>query len=120
MIGSTNVKVNTLPALRVGDTGIHAKCCGPNTWIAVAGSKTVFINNSLAHRPGDRDQHCGGAGFMVQGRRVRNRVGLRRRVAADRLQGLVAPAPLQGLQHLRRIDSHRLDHRRIYAELLQR
>jgi len=65
--GSPNVKVNKLPAVRVGDNGIHAACCGPNTWTAKAGSATVFINNQKAHRQGDQDQHCGGSGSMVAG-----------------------------------------------------
>jgi uncharacterized Zn-binding protein involved in type VI secretion len=47
--------------------GIHALCCGPNTWIAVKGSTTVFINNLPAHRLGDLDMHCGGPGYMVEG-----------------------------------------------------
>jgi len=31
--GSANVLTNTRPSLRVTDNGIHAACCGPNTWI---------------------------------------------------------------------------------------
>jgi uncharacterized Zn-binding protein involved in type VI secretion len=65
--GSSDVKVNNLPALRVSDTGRHSQCCDANTWVAVAGSPTVLINNLQAHRKGDRDQHCGGPGFMIQG-----------------------------------------------------
>ena len=65
--GSSNVKVNKLPALRVTDTGVHAACCGPNTWTAKAGSATVFINNLKAHRQGDEDKHCGGTGQLVMG-----------------------------------------------------
>jgi len=65
--GSPDTRVNGRPALRVTDTGSHWRCCGPNTWIAVQGSGTVKINNLPAHRLGDRDQHCGGPGFMVEG-----------------------------------------------------
>lgn len=65
--GSPNVKVNKLPALRVTDTGVHAACCGPNTWTAEAGSSTVFINNLKAHRQGDADKHCGGSGKLIMG-----------------------------------------------------
>ena len=65
--GSPNVMVNFRPALRVGDKGIHAPCCGPNMWTAVKGSATVMINNQPAHRMGDTDQHCGGIGFLVEG-----------------------------------------------------
>jgi len=65
--GSTDVKINGRPAVRVGDPGIHAACCGPNTWTATKGSGTVFINGKPAHRQGDQDQHCGGVGQMVEG-----------------------------------------------------
>jgi uncharacterized Zn-binding protein involved in type VI secretion len=65
--GSPNVFVNGRPALRVGDPGIHAACCGPNTWTAAAGSGTVKINGKGAHRMGDADSHCGGSGKMIEG-----------------------------------------------------
>ena len=65
--GAPNVLVNNLPALRLGDNGIHAVCCGPNTWTAVKGSATVMINNKPAHRMGDTDQHCGGVGQLIEG-----------------------------------------------------
>ena len=56
--GSPTVWVNGLPALRVGDLGIHAACCGPNIWQAIEGSSTVFIDKKPAHRMGDKDLHC--------------------------------------------------------------
>jgi uncharacterized Zn-binding protein involved in type VI secretion len=59
--------VNAKPALRVNDMGVHAACCGPNTWMAAKGSGTVFINQRAAVRMGDQTQHCGGAGKMIQG-----------------------------------------------------
>ena len=65
--GSPDVNVNSRPALRVDDPGIHAACCGPNMWTAQAGSGTVFINKKKAHRKDDADQHCGGMGKMVEG-----------------------------------------------------
>jgi uncharacterized Zn-binding protein involved in type VI secretion len=65
--GSPNVNVNTRPAVRVGDNGIHAVCCGPNTWTATVGSSTVMINNIPAHRKDDLDTHCGGPGKMDEG-----------------------------------------------------
>jgi uncharacterized Zn-binding protein involved in type VI secretion len=65
--GSPNVKVNARPALRAGDSGIHAACCGPNTWIATEGSPSVRINGQPAHRKGDLDMHCGGPGEMIEG-----------------------------------------------------
>jgi hypothetical protein len=52
--------------VRVGDHGVHAACCGPNTWEAQTGSSTVFINNKKAHRLDDMDRHCGGIGQMIQ------------------------------------------------------
>lgn len=65
--GSPNVSINGRPAVRVGDKGIHAVCCGPNTWNATMGSSTVLINNKPAHRKDDMDMHCGGVGKMIQG-----------------------------------------------------
>ncbi len=65
--GSQDVLINGRPALRVGDPGIHAACCGPNQWTAVQGSPDVFINGKPAHRLGDADQHCGGLGRMIEG-----------------------------------------------------
>ena len=59
--------VNKRPALRVGDSGIHAACCGPNTWSAQGGSGTVKINGKGAHRMGDADKHCGGTGKLIEG-----------------------------------------------------
>ena len=67
IVGSPDVNCNGMPALRVGDTGIHAACCGPNTWEAKMGSGTVFINNKAAHRKDDMDKHCGGVGKLIQG-----------------------------------------------------
>ncbi len=67
IIGSPNVNVNKMPALRVDDTGVHMACCGPNTWTAQAGSGTVMINNMAAHRQGDQDTHCGDSGQMTNG-----------------------------------------------------
>jgi uncharacterized Zn-binding protein involved in type VI secretion len=66
-LGSPSVFVNAKPALREGDKGVHAACCGPNTWTATTGSGTVFINGKPAHRKGDTDTHCGGVGAMVEG-----------------------------------------------------
>ena len=65
--GSPDVKVNGLPALRLGDPGMHAPCCGGNTWNAQTGSATVFINGKPAHRKGDMTKHCGGVGELTMG-----------------------------------------------------
>lgn len=65
--GSPDVNVNGRPALRVDDPGIHAACCGKNTWTATKGSLTVFINGKGAHRLGDENRHCGGLGQLIEG-----------------------------------------------------
>lgn len=65
--GSTDVFIDGLPALRVGDAGVHAACCGPNTWTAIQGSATVLINSRGAHRQGDQAHHCGGVGVLISG-----------------------------------------------------
>ncbi len=65
--GSPNVFVNGRPAIRVDDPGIHAACCGPNTWNAKTGSSSVFINGRAAHRLGDMVKHCGGMGSTIEG-----------------------------------------------------
>jgi uncharacterized Zn-binding protein involved in type VI secretion len=67
ILGSPNVKVNKMPAIRVDDKGVHAACCNGNNWTAQAGSATVFINSKKAHRLGDADKHCGGMGKMIGG-----------------------------------------------------
>jgi len=65
--GSPNVNVNGMPALRIGDPGIHSGCCGANTWRAKTGSKVVMINGKGAHREGDATRHCGGMGTLIKG-----------------------------------------------------
>jgi uncharacterized Zn-binding protein involved in type VI secretion len=61
------VRVNSRPALRVGDPGVHAACCGPNTWEGQQGSGTVRINSKPAHRRGDSVKACGGLGHLIEG-----------------------------------------------------
>ena len=65
--GSPNVFVNGRPAVRKGDKGMHAACCGPNMWTATGCSGTVLINGKGAHRDGDAESHCGGSGESIQG-----------------------------------------------------
>jgi uncharacterized Zn-binding protein involved in type VI secretion len=65
--GSGNVNVNSLPALRKGDPGVHSACCGPNTWNTDVCSGTVKINGKGAVRKGDATIHCGGTGQMTEG-----------------------------------------------------
>ena len=67
--GSENVVVAGNPQLRANgaDNGTHSSCCGSNTWVTMAGSKTVFVNDLPAVRLGDSTQHCGGTGAIVTG-----------------------------------------------------
>jgi uncharacterized Zn-binding protein involved in type VI secretion len=65
--GSPDVNVNSLPALRVGDKGVHVFCCTQNMWNTIKGSATVMINNQAAVRKDDPTQHCGGSGKMITG-----------------------------------------------------
>jgi uncharacterized Zn-binding protein involved in type VI secretion len=65
--GSSDVRVNGKPALRVDDQGVHAACCGGNRWQAAQGSRSVFINGKPAHRIGDATRHCGSTGRLFEG-----------------------------------------------------
>jgi len=65
--GSPDVLVNSRPALRATDKGIHGACCAGNKWTALLGSPSVFINGKPAHRSGDLTVHCGGIGRLVEG-----------------------------------------------------
>lgn len=65
--GSPDVFVNDLPAARVDDPGVHASCCGSDTYVCKSGSGTVFINGKKAHRKDDDTLHCGGDGTMTTG-----------------------------------------------------
>ena len=67
IVGSPDVFVNKLPALRKDDPGVHAICCGSNTWTALQGSATVFINGKPAFRKDDPTKHCGGQGKLTAG-----------------------------------------------------
>lgn len=65
--GSPDVFVNNRPVLRIGDPGVHSKCCGPNTWVTAQGSKYFLVNGIPVVRLGDETTHCGGKGKMVEG-----------------------------------------------------
>lgn len=67
ILGSPNVLTNGLPSVRVGDSGVHAACCGPNKWNAKTGSNSVLINGRRAHRLKDLVIHCGGMGNTIEG-----------------------------------------------------
>lgn len=63
--GSTDIIINGKPAVRLGDSGIHTGCCGPNTWKAAGGSSTVIMNGKPAFRLSDPTIHCGGPGALI-------------------------------------------------------
>lgn len=65
--GSPDVNINALPALRLGDQGVHAACCGPQTWQPVVGSMNVNVNGKPLVRLGDMTAHCGGVGQLISG-----------------------------------------------------
>jgi uncharacterized Zn-binding protein involved in type VI secretion len=67
MAGSGDVYIEGLNALRIGDPGVHAVCCGPNVWAALTGSETVYVNNIAHHRQYDLQVHCGGIGYLCTG-----------------------------------------------------
>ena len=56
--GSTNVFVNSMPAIRQNDPGIHAACCGANTYKSTQGSPNVFVNSKPLCRLNDQTLHC--------------------------------------------------------------
>ncbi|MFH2065239.1 MAG: PAAR domain-containing protein [Pseudomonadota bacterium] len=63
--GSPYVLIEGKPAARVGDSGIHAACCGPNTFMITTGDPNVLIDGKPAARLGDQTKHCGGVGKIV-------------------------------------------------------
>ena len=65
--GSDDVMIEGNPALRAQgrDNGVHAACCGPNTWVTMQGSSTVYITDLPVVRLGDATTHCGGVGSMI-------------------------------------------------------
>ena len=65
--GSDTVLINQKPALRLGDTGKHAQCCGANVWTVAGASQSIYIDGRPAARVGDITRHCGGMGAIVEG-----------------------------------------------------
>lgn len=65
--GSPDVNINAKPAARLDDLGIHAVCCGPNTFTVAKGSATVYVNGKPLARLGDKTKHCGGTGPIIEG-----------------------------------------------------
>jgi uncharacterized Zn-binding protein involved in type VI secretion len=65
--GSADVYINGRPAARKGDKGVHAVCCGPNTFTIAKGSPDVYVNGVPLARMNDKTQHCGGTGPIIEG-----------------------------------------------------
>jgi len=63
--GSENVFVNSLPAARQDDNGLHAPCCDGNNFSVSQGSGTVRVNGKPLVRAGDATKHCGGTGSIT-------------------------------------------------------
>lgn len=63
--GSNNVFINGKGAARKGDPGIHAVCCGPNTYTINEASSNVYVNGIPLARRGDETKHCGGNGEII-------------------------------------------------------
>jgi len=64
---STDVLVNDRGAARLDDIGIHAACCGTNTFKIAKGSDKVYVNGKPFARMNDKTQHCGGSGPIIEG-----------------------------------------------------
>ncbi|MBN2055625.1 PAAR domain-containing protein [bacterium] len=62
--GSPHVLIDGQPAARVGDTGLHASCCGANTFKIAEGDPNVLIDGKPAARSGCKTIHCGGIGHL--------------------------------------------------------
>ncbi|MBL0194269.1 MAG: PAAR domain-containing protein [Myxococcales bacterium] len=66
--GSPSVLIDGFPAARVGDYGVHAACCGANTFRVAAGNDHgVLIDGRPATTMGARTVHCGGTGKIIEG-----------------------------------------------------
>lgn len=68
IVGSTNVRINGMPAMTTSSVGIHSACCGPNAWMMTGGSGSVFVNGKPLVRKGDPTLHCGvSPGEIIEG-----------------------------------------------------
>lgn len=63
---SPTVFANGMPVGRTGDPGIHACCCGPNTWNNDVHSPDVYANGIEVCRLDDATIHCGGQGSIIE------------------------------------------------------
>ncbi len=65
--GSPDVLIDNLPAVRVGDWGVSAADCGPNTWQALEGDPEVTVHGVPLVRIGDATNHAMTPGKMIMG-----------------------------------------------------
>ncbi len=63
--GNGNVLINGMPVACEGDRGVHAACCGGNSFVITDGDPNVLINGKKVAKIGSRTQHCGGSGHIV-------------------------------------------------------
>ncbi|MBI4711341.1 MAG: PAAR domain-containing protein [Candidatus Omnitrophica bacterium] len=66
--GSLLVSIDGKPAARVGDTGVHMSCCGPNTFTIITGDPEVLIDGRPAAKTDPvqgQTKHCGGVGSLI-------------------------------------------------------
>ncbi len=64
-VEQASVTLGGLPVATVGDHGIHAACCGPNTYEIASGDNRVLINGKPAAWEDSVVEHCGGRGSMT-------------------------------------------------------
>lgn len=57
--GSIDVLCNDRQVARMGDSGMHKQCAGPNTFMIAGGAARTFVNNRPKARETDPTIHCG-------------------------------------------------------------
>jgi len=62
---SSTVMVRGYPAIRKGDSGMHAACCGPNTFEIIDGDSSVLVDGKPSARIGSQTKHCGSMGIIL-------------------------------------------------------
>lgn len=63
--GNGNVLIDGMPVACEGDRGVHAGCCGGNSFVITGGDPEVLINGKKVAKIGSSTQHCGGNGHIV-------------------------------------------------------
>ena len=63
--GMPDLSIRGLPVVHVGHKGVHAACCGPNTFELAAGDPEVLVNGKAVGIVGSRTKHCGGDGRIT-------------------------------------------------------